>query len=59
MKYIEGCRQFNIDKTLITSLTISIVTYSLRDALTFLAGHEHRQINRAVRVKEMNGFPEN
>jgi len=55
--YIESCSNTDIDKTIITSPTISIVTYSLRDAFQFLMQHEHRHINQAMRVKMERSFP--
>jgi len=55
---ISNCKNVDIDKTIITSPTIRIVTYSLRDAFTFLFQHEHRHINQAIRVKRNEGFPE-
>lgn len=51
LELISNCRTVDIDKTVITSPIISIVTYSLRDAMTFLLQHEHRHINQAIRVK--------
>jgi uncharacterized damage-inducible protein DinB len=56
--YISGCRNIDIDKTIITSPILSIVTYSLRDAFQFLITHEHRHINQAIRVKTSENFPE-
>ena len=57
LAYISNCRDIDIDKIIITSPTISIVTYSLRDAFRFLIQHEHRHINQAIRVKLNKGFP--
>jgi len=54
---ISNCKSVDVDKTIITSPTIRIVTYSLRDAFTFLIQHEHRHINQAIRVKASEGFP--
>ncbi|HEV8273447.1 MAG TPA: DinB family protein [Chitinophagaceae bacterium] len=54
---ISNCKNVDIDKTIITSPTIKIVTYNLRDAFTFLVQHEHRHINQAIRVKGNDGFP--
>lgn len=56
---ISNCKNVDIDKTIITSPTIRIVTYSLRDAFTFLIQHEHRHLNQAIRVKVNEGFPRN
>lgn len=57
LNYIFNCKHVDVDKTIITSPTIRIVTYSLRDAFSFLIQHEHRHINQAIRVKASEGFP--
>src|SRR5580765_8511327 len=49
---ISNCRNIDLDKTIITSPTIPIVTYNLRDAFQFLLQHEHRHINQAIRAKQ-------
>ena len=54
---ISQCKDVDLDKTIITSPLLSIVTYSLRDAFQFLLQHEHRHINQAIRVKESESFP--
>ena len=58
MKLVSLCHDVDIDKLIITSPTISWITYSLRYALEFLFEHEHRHINQAVSVKEDDRFPE-
>ena len=55
--YIAKCRNVDLDKTIITSPALSIVTYNLRDVFHFLLQHEHRHINQAIRVKMSEGFP--
>lgn len=57
LKYISDCQAVDIDKTVLTSPLMGIVTYTLRDAFQFLLQHEHRHINQAIRVKTNNGFP--
>ena len=57
LEYISNCRDLDINKIVITSPTIKIVTYTLKDAFTFLLTHEHRHINQAIRVKANKGFP--
>src|SRR5262249_51140955 len=52
LKCISNCEMADIDKTIIRSPTIRMVTYSLRDAFQFLIQHEHRHINQAIRVKD-------
>ena len=48
-----------VDKTIINSPLIPIVTYNLRDTFQFLIQHEHRHINQAIKVKANEGFPKN
>ena len=57
LAYISNCLNIDIDKTILTSPTIQIVTYSLRDAFYFLIRHEHRHLNQAIRVKNNEAFP--
>lgn len=57
LAYISNCRAVDLDKIVITSPITSMVTYSLRDAITFLIQHEHRHLNQAIRVKANEGFP--
>ena len=57
LEHISNCRNINIDKIIITSPFIPIVTYSLRDTIQFLIQHEHRHINQAIRVKSNKSFP--
>ena len=55
--YISNCKDVDIDKTIITSPIISLITYNLRDSFTFLIQHEHRHINQGIRVKTNERFP--
>lgn len=57
LKYISACQSLDIDKIIITSPLLRIVTYDLRDAFQFLIQHEHRHINQAIRVKMNHDFP--
>jgi uncharacterized damage-inducible protein DinB len=57
LEYITRCKNIDLDKTVITSPILQIVTYSLRDTLQFLVQHEHRHINQALRVKSNENFP--
>jgi len=59
LNYISSCTNIDIDKTIITSPAVQIVTYSLRDTFQFLIQHEHRHINQAMRIKGNNHFPQN
>jgi len=57
LEYISNCKNIDLDKTIITSPALRMVTYSLRDAFQFLIQHEHRHINQAIRVKTNEKFP--
>lgn len=57
LNYISQCNKIDIDKVIINSPLLSLVTYSLRDAFQFLVQHEHRHINQAIRVKKHERFP--
>ena len=57
LAYITKCSTIDIDKTIITTPFVSMITDSLRDALQFLVTHEHRHINQAIRVKRNLDFP--
>lgn len=57
LNFIEQCNQIDIDKTVITSPAIAVVTYSLRDVFWLLTEHQHRHLNQAVRVKKNEHFP--
>jgi uncharacterized damage-inducible protein DinB len=57
LNYISVCREIDIDKIVITSPFIPIITYRLRDVIQFLIQHEHRHINQAIRVKDQLNFP--
>lgn len=51
LHYIQDCKSIDIDKVIITSPALRLVTYSLRDVFSFLLEHQHRHINQAIRVK--------
>lgn len=57
IKLIDGCRDADLDKTIISSPQTRFITYSLRDVFTFLTSHLHRHIGQAMRVKAVVGFP--
>lgn len=54
---LNDCIEADIDKVYITSPISGIVTYSLRDAMTIIIGHECRHIIQAVKIKKMVDFP--
>lgn len=55
--FIARCNSIDLDKTIIRSPAISIVTYSLRDVFWLLTQHQHRHINQGIRVKANENFP--
>ena len=55
--YVRHFETIDLDKTIITSPAIAAVTYSLRDALTFLVTHEFRHLGQAGRLRELPDFP--
>jgi hypothetical protein len=57
LNYIAHCEKEDLDKIIITSPALKIVTYSLRDAIKILIQHEWRHIYQAVRVKSREEFP--
>lgn len=46
--YVQGCKEVDLDRTILTSPLLAVVTYSLRDAVEFLAEHEHRHIRQGM-----------
>jgi len=54
---ITNAGKLDQDKTILTSPFMSLLTYSLRDALEIIVEHEKRHIRQAKRVKEAAGFP--
>jgi len=50
LAYVEDCRYIELDKIIITSPVLGLITYSLRDMLAFLIEHEHRHLNQAERA---------
>ena len=47
----------DLQKTVITSPFMSLMTYSLADAVTILVEHEKRHFRQAERVLQTGGFP--
>lgn len=59
-KVIEGMKataNLDLERTIITSPALSIVTYSLMDAYRIIVVHERRHFQQARRVTEESGFP--
>ncbi|MCW5906439.1 MAG: DinB family protein [Chitinophagales bacterium] len=53
--FIRQLEKADLENTVISSPALSIITYSLTDLLTILAGHEQRHLQQAVRVR--NSIP--
>ncbi|HLP51019.1 MAG TPA: DinB family protein [Chitinophagales bacterium] len=47
----------DLDKTVLSSPALGIITYTLRDLLTILSGHEQRHLNQAKNVLNHPNFP--
>lgn len=54
---IQQLDKVDLDKTIISSPALKIITYSLTDVLTILAGHEQRHLAQAKNVLSHAGFP--
>jgi hypothetical protein len=57
LDYIARCEKEDLDKIIITSPSLKIVTYSLRNTIKILLQHEWRHIYQALRVKMREEFP--
>ncbi len=55
--HIKICIDADLDKVHVTSPISGFVSYSLRNAMTIIIGHERRHIKQATRVKKLSGFP--
>jgi len=59
-KLIEGMKataHLNLERIVITSPALSVMTYSLMDAYRIIVVHERRHLQQAKRVAEVSGFP--
>lgn len=54
---IKNCLDADIDEVYVISPISGLVSYSLRNAITIITGHERRHINQAIRVKQSKDFP--
>lgn len=55
---IQQLSKTDLDKTVVSSPALGIITYSLTDLLTILAGHEQRHFNQAKNVLNHPSFPQ-
>jgi len=59
-KIIDGMKatsHLDLERTIITSPALNIVTYSLMDAYRIIVVHERRHFQQARRVTEESSFP--
>ncbi len=54
---ITNCAEADIDLAQVTSPVSKLVTYSLRNAIMIIIGHEQRHLNQAIRLRKIAGFP--
>lgn len=54
---ITACEKADLDKVFVTSPVSGLVTYSLRNAIAIIIGHQYRHINQAIKVKHLSAFP--
>lgn len=54
---IESCRDWELDRIIISSPVTGVITYSLLNAFRILALHERRHLKQAQRVLQHQGFP--
>jgi hypothetical protein len=54
---IDAVKNADMQKTVLTSPFMSLMTYKLSDALTIIVEHEKRHVQQAMRVMAMEGFP--
>jgi len=57
LSIINNCVDTDIDLAQVTSPVSKMVTYSLRNAIIIIIGHEQRHINQAIRLSKTAGFP--
>ncbi len=55
--HINNCIDANIDEVFVISPISGLVSYSLRNAITIIIGHERRHISQAIRIKQSKDFP--
>src|SRR5689334_20364489 len=55
---MKATKHLNLDKVIITSPALAVVTYSLMDAYRVIVVHEHRHFQQARRVTEETAFPQ-
>lgn len=54
---LQKCTDADIDEVYVASPISGLVSYSLRNAITIITGHERRHLAQAIRVKQAKDFP--
>lgn len=54
---VQGCSGVDLQKTVVTSPFLAVLTYKFDDALSVLVEHSKRHVRQAKRVMEADGFP--
>ncbi|HKX27429.1 MAG TPA: DinB family protein [Blastocatellia bacterium] len=55
--YMKATEDLDLEKLIITSPVLNLITYSLMDAYRIIINHERRHLLQARRVLETEGFP--
>jgi hypothetical protein len=55
---IRRCEKADLQKTVITSPFVKVMTYRLADGLTVVVEHERRHFRQAERVTKLGNFPQ-
>lgn len=56
LAHIAAFAQVDLDATILSSPALSLMTYSLRDALQIIVNHQHRHLQQALRVRALPNF---
>ena len=54
---MKSTSHLDLEKIVITSPALSVITYSLMDAYRIVVVHEQRHFQQAKRIAEESGFP--
>lgn len=54
---LNSCMDADLDEVYIKSPISGLISYSLRNAITIIIGHERRHLNQAIRIKHLKNFP--
>ena len=57
LRLMEASRRLDLERIIVTSPVLRVITYSLMDAYRIIVAHEQNHIAQARRVMETPGFP--